>query len=163
MANAKRLKVPVGALIFFLLLVLSTITVFEVTNVKPLQSKQVEASPRSSNPPIPTPTQNYENISKRIAHNEPLLSSAILPSSVLLQSEQRGYKIHHIHIPKCGGTSMTTILRAVMCLVDPIKNADCCLNPGFCDHFAQRKCSVIKGCINHFPNRYVARTSIGAL
>ncbi len=62
-------------------------------------------------------------------------------------------RLHFIHIPKCGGTTMTVILRMMMCDFDPIKNIDCCTNPGFCDHSAKRKCGVIRGCINHFANR----------
>ena len=38
--------------------------------------------------------------------------------------------IHFIHIPKCGGTTMTIILRQMQCVRDPVKNADCCTNPG---------------------------------
>ena len=63
------------------------------------------------------------------------------------------FDLHFIHIPKCGGTTMTTILRQIECALDPVKNADCCLNPGFCDWHAKRRCAVIQGCINHFPNR----------
>lgn len=63
-------------------------------------------------------------------------------------------QIHFIHIPKCGGTTMTTLLRQMQCAADPVSNADCCLNPGFCDWHAHRRCSTIQGCINHFPNRY---------
>jgi len=62
-------------------------------------------------------------------------------------------KIHFIHIPKCGGTTMTTLLRQIQCSADPNRNSDCCLNPGFCDWHAHRRCSTIMGCINHFPNR----------
>ena len=61
--------------------------------------------------------------------------------------------LHFIHIPKCGGTSMTSILRQVACEVDSERNEDCCTNPGFCDFHAHRRCSSIKGCINHFPQR----------
>jgi hypothetical protein len=64
-----------------------------------------------------------------------------------------GDTIHFIHIPKCGGTTMTTLLRQIQCTADPVRNADCCLNPGFCDWHAHRRCSTIMGCINHFPNR----------
>lgn len=39
-------------------------------------------------------------------------------------------ELHFIHIPKCGGTSMTAILREVACKADPIGNVDCCTNPG---------------------------------
>jgi len=38
--------------------------------------------------------------------------------------------IHFIHIPKCGGTTMTIILRQMQCVRDPLKNVDCCTNPG---------------------------------
>lgn len=38
--------------------------------------------------------------------------------------------IHFIHIPKCGGTTMTIILRQMQCVRDPEKNKDCCTNPG---------------------------------
>ncbi|RYH17556.1 hypothetical protein EON65_28440 [archaeon] len=62
-------------------------------------------------------------------------------------------EIHFIHIPKCGGTTMTAVLRQLMCNVDEVKNKDCCTNPGFCDWHAFRRCASIKGCINHFPNR----------
>jgi hypothetical protein len=61
--------------------------------------------------------------------------------------------IHFVHIPKCGGTTMTTVLRQIQCVVNPVKNVDCCTNPGFCDWHAHRRCESIKGCINHFPNR----------
>lgn len=46
---------------------------------------------------------------------------------------------------------MTSILRQVACEVDSERNEDCCTNPGFCDWHAHRRCSSIKGCINHFP------------
>lgn len=62
---------------------------------------------------------------------------------------------HFVHIPKCGGTSMTAILREVACAMDTSRNEDCCTNPGFCDFHAHRRCASIKGCINHFPQKYV--------
>lgn len=78
----------------------------------------------------------------------------ISPNSPLIpENPKQQYHIHFIHVPKCGGTSMTTVLRQMMCEVDSVKNRDCCLNPGFCDHQSNRRCSVVKGCINHFPNR----------
>ena len=80
-------------------------------------------------------------------------SSILLPNSILLKNSG-AYQIHFIHIPKCGGTTMTAVLRMMMCEINPIKYQDCCLNPGFCDHHAQRKCVAIKGCMNHFPNRF---------
>lgn len=61
-------------------------------------------------------------------------------------------EMHFIHIPKCGGTTMTAVLRQFQCQRDPERNKDCCTNPGFCDWHAMRRCSTIKGCINHFPN-----------
>jgi len=61
--------------------------------------------------------------------------------------------IHFIHIPKCGGTSMTAILRQVACDLDPGRNTDCCTNVGFCDFHAMRRCASIRGCINHIPQR----------
>lgn len=69
------------------------------------------------------------------------------------KKSQGAFDIHFIHIPKCGGTSMTAILRQVSCLVDKERNADCCLNPGFCDWHAMRRCTAIKGCTNHIPQR----------
>jgi hypothetical protein len=62
--------------------------------------------------------------------------------------------LHFIHIPKCGGTSMTAILRQVVCQVDPVRNVDCCTNQGFCDWWAFRRCASIRGCTDHFPQRY---------
>jgi hypothetical protein len=41
--------------------------------------------------------------------------------------------IHFIHIPKCGGTTMTIILRQMQCNRDPEKNKDCCTNIGSFD------------------------------
>ena len=63
------------------------------------------------------------------------------------------FDMHFVHIPKCGGTSMTAVLRQVACVIDPQRNNDCCTNPGFCDWHAKRRCASIKGCINHFPQR----------
>lgn len=83
---------------------------------------------------------------------------AVPPTKVQLPITQKApvpsKQIHFIHIPKCGGTTMTTLLRQMQCAADPVNNADCCLNPGFCDWHAHRRCSTIQGCINHFPNRY---------
>ena len=69
------------------------------------------------------------------------------------QKETGGFDMHFIHIPKCGGTSMTSILRQVACQVDKSRNDDCCTNPGFCDFHAHRRCASIRGCINHIPQR----------
>lgn len=74
----------------------------------------------------------------------------ILPTN---RSEKGASNMHFIHIPKCGGTSMTAVLREMACSMNPSVNVDCCKNPGFCDWHAFRRCSVIKGCTDHFPNR----------
>jgi hypothetical protein len=72
------------------------------------------------------------------------------------KKKQKGaIDIHFIHIPKAGGTSMTSILRQVVCQIDQDRNDDCCTNPGFCDWHAFRRCKAIKGCTDHFPNRSV--------
>ena len=82
------------------------------------------------------------------------LTLATVVSTPTEKKEVLTPNLHFIHLPKCGGTTMTTILREIQCRRDPMKNADCCLNPGFCDWHAHRRCASIKGCINHFPNRY---------
>ena len=40
------------------------------------------------------------------------------------------FDLHFIHIPKCGGTSFTAVLREVACKIDGSRNNDCCTNPG---------------------------------
>lgn len=62
-----------------------------------------------------------------------------------------GIDFHFVHIPKCGGTSMTAILRQMACNIDTTRNEDCCTNPGFCEHNDGRRCAAIKGCVNHLP------------
>ena len=62
--------------------------------------------------------------------------------------------LHFIHVPKCGGTSMTAVLRQIVCAIDNVTNSDCCTNPGFCDWWAHRRCAAIRGCTDHFPQRY---------
>lgn len=53
--------------------------------------------------------------------------------------------IHFIHIPKCGGTTMTIILRQMQCNRDPAKNVDCCTNPGInFDIYLFVMCSIMK-------------------
>lgn len=65
--------------------------------------------------------------------------------------------LHFIHIPKCGGTSMTAVLRQVACELNKGKNVDCCTNEGFCDWHAHRRCAAIKGCTDHFPQRLIIK------
>ena len=67
------------------------------------------------------------------------------------------YRGHFVHVPKCGGTAMSSVLRRMMC----VKNApavgnetrpyevDCC-KPGSCDP-PGRKCDALYGCSGHSP------------
>ena len=72
--------------------------------------------------------------------------------------------LHFIHVPKCGGTTMTSIMRKIECVMDPVANVDCCTNPGFCDWHALRRCSAIKGCTNHFAQRqYIMKPHIPSI
>lgn len=108
----------------------------------PKSSESVPATAVSSTltppaPPFPLPTHH---------------PTAIVTSSLSLV-EFDYEEIHFVHIPKCGGTTMTAVLRQIQCQRDTAKNSDCCLNPGFCDWHAFRRCASIKGCINHFPQR----------
>lgn len=80
---------------------------------------------------------------------------------LLKKKPKDAYDMHFIHIPKCGGTSMTAILRQISCELDKEKNVDCCTNPGFCDHNDNKRCAVIRGCINHFPQRFVVFSDFG--
>eukprot|EP00912_Choanoflagellata_sp_UC4_P000289 UC4_evm8s179 len=66
-------------------------------------------------------------------------------------------EIHFIHVPKCGGTSLTASLRRFMC--DKFKRSkgligaeDCCINPGFCEKSIGQSCKSIAGCQMHFPH-----------
>lgn len=99
---------------------------------------------------VPSPFQSKENGENTNQTHSPEKDRVPKPLNVAVTKDD---KIHFIHIPKCGGTTMTTLLRQIQCTADPIRNSDCCLNPGFCDWHAHRRCSTIMGCINHFPNR----------
>jgi hypothetical protein len=134
-----------GIMILLILFFLSGITIYVFGSIQ---------HPNSTPTPPPihvqlTRTPLVESFQNLDHHNQ---TSILLPDSPLLNNDGM-YQVHFIHIPKCGGTSMTTVLREMMCSIDPIHNTDCCTNPGFCEYSAGRKCSVIKGCINHFPNR----------
>lgn len=102
----------------------------------------------------PTPKPTAAPISTKLA-----TSTQSKGAEFLWSPRKSGeFDVHFIHIPKCGGTSMTAILRQVSCLVDPVRNADCCKNQGFCDWHAERRCLAIRGCTNHFPQRqYIFR------
>ena len=117
------------------------------------QIERLKMPPQQTKEP-PSVIKNEGNIVEKkppaTVHRENPVEHTIKPSKALTTGDQ----IHFIHIPKCGGTTMTTLLRQIQCNADPVRNADCCLNPGFCDWHAHRRCSTIMGCINHFPNRY---------
>ena len=67
---------------------------------------------------------------------------------------------HFVHVPKCGGTTFTTILRRASCRLltlystahslPPSPPADCCTNPGYCEN-PNRLCASVSGCQNHLP------------
>ena len=57
---------------------------------------------------------------------EPVIKSPLKP----FQKRNGSFDIHFIHIPKCGGTSFTAVLREVACKIDESRNNDCCTNPG---------------------------------
>ena len=99
-----------------------------------------------------TQTSNAVEISIPVAVN-PIKVNYFRPSAAPVKKPPGALDFHFIHIPKCGGTSMTAILRDMACHIDPERNVDCCTNPGFCDWHAFRRCTAIKGCTDHFPNR----------
>lgn len=141
-----------GIMIVLVLFLLSGITMY-VFGTNAHQNISLSEIPETHPkvPPHMTPIISEPKVIK----DQFLLSTnqSILRSDSPLLKHDGMYHVHFIHIPKCGGTSMTAVLREMMCAVDPIHNVDCCTNPGFCDYSSGRKCSVIKGCINHFPNR----------
>ena len=80
---------------------------------------------------------NNENENKKIIvgkeTNDDVSTEDILdtrPSKIRNRDVISRQYIHFIHIPKCGGTTMTIILRQMQCIRDPVKNADCCTNQG---------------------------------
>lgn len=84
-------------------------------------------------------------------HTEPIEKTAKLIEAP--KPDLSWPNIHFIHIPKCGGTTMTAILREMQCARDSKLHADCCTNPGYCDWWSKQRCESIKGCTDHFPNR----------
>lgn len=93
---------------------------------------------------------NIDQLISKRCPNRVIPEPQPLPPNV---KEEGATDFHFIHMPKCGGTSMTAVLRQIACAMDPKRNEDCCTNPGFCDWHAHRRCNSIKGCINHFPQR----------
>lgn len=68
-------------------------------------------------------------------------------------------RVHFVHVPKCGGTSAVTSLRAIMCHQfqashGELGSKDCC-KPGFCQldlvPGRSRVCQTVAGCTGHFP------------
>lgn len=70
--------------------------------------------------------KNKNETSKSNVHLNPQRISPLEP----YHKQKGAFDMHFIHIPKCGGTSMTAILREVACKIDPLRNDDCCTNPG---------------------------------
>ena len=133
----------------------------KVNTATPIPSKLIQISP-----PVPTATAMITTAAVSLSLNNSSSSSSSSINSIPLSPNIRresplnpwkkkkgAIDLHFIHIPKCGGTSMTGILREVLCIIDPERNNDCCTNPGFCDYNDNRKCNAIRGCINHFANR----------
>lgn len=62
-----------------------------------------------------------------------------------------------VHMPKCGGTALTTVLRRMGCEANRAEfyaaTKDCCANPGFCQRAKgrQRTCQALLGCYGHQP------------
>lgn len=95
--------------------------------------------------------KKYDNIITSVVTMQPL--KTLYPSMNIQLNVTGETDMHFIHVPKCGGTSMTSVLRKIACEIDRSRNHDCCTNPGFCDWHAHRRCLSIKGCTNHFPQR----------
>lgn len=136
----------------------NTDELFHLFKRQQLQQQQQQQQQPILNSPVSSPTPLLRKEEKKSESTpSPSVSSFYPPkaSEVTRKPYDSSYfnEIHFVHIPKCGGTTMTSVLRQIQCELNPIKNADCCLNPGFCDWHAHRRCEAIKGCINHFPNR----------
>lgn len=75
-----------------------------------------------------------------------------------------------VHIPKCGGSALTTVLRRMACEANRAMAdaaADCCRNPGFCQRNTRpdkhRTCRALPGCHGHNPQLrlYAAKPGFG--
>jgi len=58
-----------------------------------------------------------------------------------------------VHVPKCGGSALTAVLRRVACAANKDPTSPCCLSPGFCqrDKRKLRLCPDILNCHSHQP------------
>jgi len=66
--------------------------------------------------------------------------------------------LHQVHIPKCGGTSYSAVLRRAVCSILLRKlpalsesDIDCCENPGMCSRPTRICDHAMTGCHNHIP------------
>ena len=71
---------------------------------------------------------------------------------------------HFVHVPKAGGTAMTTVLRRMACEMNNANShsLDCCYYPGYCDKIQNRTCMNIASCINHHPflDKYLGSNAV---
>ena len=102
-------------------------------------------------PPVAPPVLLIEEIKTTVVMKELKAAEPPVKKKVYRAKNKGDVDFHFVHIPKCGGTSMTTVLRELACSLDPKRNEDCCTNPGFCDWHAFRRCESIKG-IKSLPN-----------
>jgi len=75
------------------------------------------------------------------------------------------YRAHFVHMPKCGGTALSAVMRRMLCVrntpdflrpantsaIVTYEEIDCCIDPGTCDPPQDRKCNAIFGCHGHAP------------
>ena len=127
----------------------STVNQFPKTTTTSTASIDVAAEPIKGKKPKNVPKKS----SKQQKHDKHTLFDPFQNQKSHLSKKDSIVDLHFIHIPKCGGTSMTAVLRQVACELNKDKNVDCCTNQGFCDWHAHRRCSAIKGCTDHFPQR----------
>lgn len=60
--------------------------------------------------------------------------------------------LQFIHVPKCGGTTFSSLLRQFQCLSNPQYHSDCCIGVAFCDPSNNVWCKSIMGCYDHGIN-----------
>jgi hypothetical protein len=141
-------------IVFVSIMLLLSVLLYMLPTEGLAEANYSSGAPVTTTTPVSTTSEPVKGVGTHIADKSSGPGSGETGKQ-LAQSAWDGDTIHFIHIPKCGGTTMTTLLRQIQCAADPVRNADCCLNPGFCDWHAHRRCSTIMGCINHFPNRSV--------